>query len=76
MPKAIGFIAFDKTGYAIRAYIAASKVDADRAAVIEMGDTLGSVHRFPLNTVRYCADPLLQPVDLRGNFGWSELVGA
>lgn len=76
MTKAFGFIAFDKTGYAIRAYIASSKADADRAAEIEMGDTLGSVRRFPVNTVRYSPEALLEPVDLRGNFGWSQLVGA
>jgi hypothetical protein len=76
MSKAYGFIAFDKTGYAIRSYVAASVADAERAAAIELGDTLGKVAKHPLNTVRYCADPLLQPVDLRGNFGWSELTAA
>ena len=43
---------------------------------LRLGDTLGKVAKHPLNTVRYCADPLLQPVDLRGNFGWSELTAA
>jgi hypothetical protein len=75
MAKAFGYIAFDTTGYAIRAYTAASKTDADRAAAIEMGDTLGSVRRFPVNTVRYSSEALLEPVDLRGNYGWSLLVG-
>lgn len=72
--RKIGFTAFDKTGYAVRSYIAAKMDDARRAAEMELGDALGHLHCVPLNVVRYNPDPLLQPADLTKNSGWSSLT--
>lgn len=74
--KRIGFIAYDKPGYAIRAYVASSRRDAERAATFEMGGSLGSLRRFPLDIVLFPMqdDKHLEPADLTRNSGWSSLA--
>lgn len=74
--KRIGFIAFDKPGYATRAYIASSRQDAERAASLEMGESLGALRRFPLDIVLFPMqnDKHLEPADLTKNSGWSSLA--
>lgn len=74
--RKMGFTAFDKTGYAVRNYIATRMEDAKRAADMELGETFGHLHRVPLNVVRYNPDPILQPADLTTNSGWAELTAA
>jgi hypothetical protein len=72
----LGFIAYDKAGFAIRAYIVKSPADAQRAAEIELGDSLKNVRRFPLHVVKHPFenDKHLIPADLTGNHGWSTLT--
>lgn len=76
MAKTFGFIAYDKAGFAIRAYLANSASDAQRAAEIELGDSLKEIRRLPLHVVRHPfeADKHLIPADLTGNHGWSTLT--
>lgn len=73
--KRQGYIAFDTAGYATRSYIAKRAADAQRAAEMEMGDSLGRVRKFPLNVVLYPMqdDRHLEPADLTKNSGWGEL---
>jgi hypothetical protein len=76
LTMAFGFIAYDKKGFAIRAYVAKSAADAKRASEIELGPSLGKVCRFPLHVVNHPFenDKHLIPANITGNHGWSNLT--